>query len=45
VFVDAKKGLFSTYAPGGFLVLGNVPLRAHLELDPWLVSAGVTFKY
>jgi outer membrane protein len=42
LFVDAKKGLFSTDAQG---FLGIVPIRAHLMLYPWLATAGVTFKY
>jgi outer membrane protein len=42
VFVDAKKALFSTDAQGFLL---QQPVRAHLTVDPWLASAGVTFKY
>jgi outer membrane protein len=44
VFVDGKKAFLSTDAQG-FAVPGNVPVRAHLTPDPWLASAGVTFKY
>jgi outer membrane protein len=44
VFVDGKKAFLSTDTQG-FAVPGNVPVRAHLTLDPWLASAGVTFKY
>jgi outer membrane protein len=48
VFIDGKKLFYSTDAQGfaqGFADPGNVPLRAHLTLDPWLAIAGVTFKY
>ena len=44
VFVDGKKLLFSTYAQG-FAFPGNVPDRTHVTLDPWVLTAGVTFKY
>jgi outer membrane protein len=44
VFIDGKKLFYSTDAQG-FADPGNVPLRAHLTLDPWLAIAGVTFKY
>jgi OmpW family len=44
VFVDGKKAFLSTDTQG-FAVPGNVPVRAPLTLDPWLASAGVTFKY
>jgi outer membrane protein len=44
VFVDGKKVLFSTDAQG-FAVPGTVPVRTHVAVDPWLASAGITFKY
>jgi outer membrane protein len=44
VFVDGKKAFYSTDAQG-FAVPGNVPVRTHVTLDPWLASAGITFKY
>jgi outer membrane protein len=44
VFVDGKKAFFSTDAQG-FAVPGNVPVRSHLTLEPWLTSAGIAFKY
>ncbi len=42
VFVDGKKVFFSTDAQG---FAGTVPVRTHVTLDPWLASAGITFKY
>jgi outer membrane protein len=42
VFVDGKKVFFSTDAQG---FAGIVPVRTHVTLDPWLASAGFTFKY
>lgn len=42
VFVDAKKALFSTDAQGFLL---NAPVRALLRVDPWLATAGLTFKF
>ncbi len=44
VFVDGKKLFYSTDAQG-FAFPGTVPVRAHVTLDPWLASAGITFKY
>jgi outer membrane protein len=43
VFVDGKKTFLSTDAQG--LFLGRVPVRAHVAIDPWIASAGITFKY
>ncbi|MGH6853752.1 MAG: OmpW/AlkL family protein, partial [Methylocella sp.] len=42
VFVDGKKLFYSTDAQG---FSGAVPFRAHVQLDPWVASAGITFKY
>jgi outer membrane protein len=42
VFIDGKKTFFSTDAQGFF---AGTPERAHIQLDPWLVSSGITFKY
>lgn len=44
VFVDAKKIFYSTDVSGDLLNL-NVPIRTHVQLDPWVTSAGITFKY
>jgi outer membrane protein len=44
VFFDGKKAFLSTDAQG-FAIPGNVPVRAHITLDPWRASAGITFKY
>jgi len=44
VFVDGKKTFLSTEAQG-FTIPTNVPVRSHITLDPWLASAGITFKY
>ena len=44
VFVDGKKLFFSTYSQG-FAFPGNVPERTHVTIDPWVVTAGITFKY
>ena len=44
VFVDGKKLLFSTDSQG-FAFPGNVPERTHVTIDPWVVTAGITFKY
>ena len=47
VFIDGKKAFFSTDAGGTVFLpfVGSVPVRSHIELDPWVASAGVTFKY
>jgi outer membrane protein len=44
LFVDAKKAWYATDA-FGFLLNTNVPIRVHTTLDPWLATAGITFKY
>ncbi|HUI20311.1 MAG TPA: OmpW family outer membrane protein [Methylocella sp.] len=44
VFVDGKKAFYSTDAQG-FTIPTNIPVRTHVTLDPWLASAGITFKY
>jgi outer membrane protein len=43
VFVDGKKVFLSTDAQG--LYLGTTPVRAHVTIDPWIATAGITFKY
>jgi outer membrane protein len=43
VFVDGKKAFYSTDSQG--LSATGVPFRAHVQLDPWLLSTGITFKY
>lgn len=44
VFIDAKKLFLSTDA-SGFLLNTTIPIRTHVQLDPWAVSTGITFKY
>jgi len=46
VYVDGKKTFLSTDAQG-FVPTGGVPVRvrAHIMLDPWRASVGITFKY
>jgi outer membrane protein len=44
VFVDGKKLFLSTDA-SGFLLNTTIPIRTHVDLDPWVGSAGITFKY
>ncbi|HUI20312.1 MAG TPA: OmpW family outer membrane protein [Methylocella sp.] len=44
VFLDGKKIFYSTDVSGDLLNLG-VPIRTHVQLDPWVASAGITFKY
>jgi outer membrane protein len=44
VFVDGKKAFFSTDA-SGFVLNTATPVRANIRFDPWIASAGVTFKY
>jgi outer membrane protein len=47
VYVDGKKEFLSTDAQG-FVPTGVGPpvrVRAHVTLDPWRASAGITFKY
>jgi outer membrane protein len=43
VFVDCKKTFYSSDSQG-FTVTG-IPVRAHVQLDPWLLSTGIAFKY
>jgi outer membrane protein len=43
VFIDGKKTFFSTDAQG--FALNGTPQRAYVQLDPWLLSTGITFKY
>jgi outer membrane protein len=43
LFVDGKKTFYSSDSQG-FTVTG-IPVRAHVQLDPWLLSTGITFKY
>jgi outer membrane protein len=44
VFIDGKKSFYSTDAQG--FVLGTaIPVRTHIQLDPWRAFAGITFKY
>jgi outer membrane protein len=47
VFVDGKKEFFSTDAQGFVVTVVGQPVRvrAHVTLDPWRASAGITFKY
>lgn len=46
VFVDGKKLWYSTDGQGFAITpAGLAPVRSHLQLDPWLVTAGITFKY
>lgn len=42
IFADAKKLFFSTDAQG---FSGQIPVRTHVQLDPWAAAAGITFKY
>jgi outer membrane protein len=44
VFIDGKKLFLSTDA-SGYLLNTTIPIRTHVELDPWIASAGITFKY
>ncbi|MCI0598412.1 MAG: outer membrane beta-barrel protein [Beijerinckiaceae bacterium] len=44
VFVDAKKAFYNTDAQG-FLLGLNIPIRTHVVVDPWIATAGITFKY
>jgi len=43
-YICGKKAFLSTDAQG-FTIPANTPVRTHVTLDPWLVSAGITFKY
>jgi outer membrane protein len=44
VYVDVKKVIYSTDVSGDLLNLG-IPIRTHVQLDPWAAGAGITFKY
>ncbi|HTV31526.1 MAG TPA: OmpW family outer membrane protein [Methylocella sp.] len=44
VYADVKKIFLSTDASGDLLNLG-IPIRTHVDLDPWAAGVGVTFKY
>jgi outer membrane protein W len=44
VFVDGKKVWLSTDITG--TVVGtNIPIRTHVQLDPWVASTGLTLKF
>lgn len=43
VFVDAKKYFLSVPATGN--LLGAIPVYANVRLDPWIVSAGVSYRF
>ena len=40
LFVEAKKAFLHTEARGTFM---GAPVKSHIRLDPWAVSAGATF--
>ena len=42
IFVDAKKAFLRTEARGTF---GGAPVVGQVRLDPWALSAGVTFRF
>lgn len=44
VYIDGKKVFYSTDLSGNLLNLG-IPIRSHVQLDPWAGGVGVTFKY
>jgi outer membrane protein len=44
VFIDGKKLWYSTDAQG-YLLNTAIPIRTSVQLDPWAVSTGITFKY
>ncbi|HXW71515.1 MAG TPA: OmpW family outer membrane protein [Methylocella sp.] len=44
LFADVKHLWLSTDVSGDLLNL-NIPIRTHVQLDPWAASAGITFKY
>jgi len=44
VYVDAKKLFLSTDANGTLVGLG-IPIRTHVQLDPWVIGTGVTVKF
>ncbi len=44
VYVDAKKLFLSTDVSG--TVIGTqIPIRTHVQLDPWVLGTGVTVKF
>ncbi|MDQ6701968.1 MAG: outer membrane beta-barrel protein [Pseudomonadota bacterium] len=47
LYVDGKKEFLSTDAQGFVPTVVGPPVRvrAHVTLDPWRASAGITFKY
>jgi outer membrane protein len=46
VFLDGKKLFYSTDGQGFAIApAGLIPVRTHLQLDPWIATAGITFKY
>lgn len=42
LFIDAKKLFIDTNASG---LLGGAPITADAEVDPWILSAGVGFRF
>jgi outer membrane protein len=40
--LDVKKIFLNTTARGR---LGDVPVKANLDLDPWLIGAGISYKF
>ncbi|WP_198017217.1 OmpW/AlkL family protein [Methylocapsa acidiphila] len=44
VYVDAKK-LFLSTDVSGTVVTTNLPIRTHVQLDPWVIGTGVTVKF
>lgn len=44
VFAEGKKVWISTDASGQ-LINTDIPIRTHVQLDPWVGIAGITFKY
>jgi outer membrane protein len=50
VFVDGKKVWLSTDVTGTVvgteaLYAGGIPIRTHVQLDPWVASTGLTLKF
>lgn len=44
VFADVKKLWLSTDVTGT-VITTNIPIRTHVQLDPWVASTGVTVKF
>lgn len=44
IFADIKKLWLSTDVTGT-VVTTNIPIRTHVQLDPWVASTGVAFKF